>query len=814
MNNNDLLKSHELLDEVGRIAKIGGWEMDLITRRAKWTKGTYDIVEIDYDNPVPGPDEHVSFYLPEDRPIIVESMRRLIEDDIPLDFEARLKTAKGKIKWCRALGKAVRENGKCVRVYGTFQDITEHKIAEQALWEATHKNEAILSAVPDIIMEVDNNKVYSWANPAGLEFFGDDVVGKEAQDYFEGEQQTYHVIQPLFNGREDLIYLESWQRRRDGQKRLLAWWCRVLRNTKGNMTGALSSARDITESKRIEEELRGIFNMSMDMICIADLKTATFIKINPAFERLLGYSESDLLKRPFLEFIHPDDRSKTEKKIVEELQKGHEVINFSNRYRCKDGSYRWLDWASHPVPALGLTYAVAHDITERISAEDAIRKSEEKFISIFNSAADGIVYLDNKGNVIEANKMLTILTGIAREELIGKNAASLAKKFLTVKDIPRVLGSIKHFLSGNSVDHFELGFNNRVLEISIPREPGSIGITAVFRDITERKQVEEKIRLQSEIMANMLEAVYLIRAKDNLIVYTNPEFERMFGYAPEEMLGKHVSIVNAPTDLSPEKTAQKIITSLKKNGIWEGEVRNIKKDGTPFWCFARVTIFDHPSFGKVLLSVHTDITERKKIFEELQKRNEYIESILDKMPIGFALNTIDDGNVKYMNTRFEEIYGWSRDVLSNVSIFFDKVFSDPDYRKKMKSQIIVDMQSGDPDRMVWDDLKIVASTGEERYVTAINIPIIDQNLMISTVQNTTTRKRAEEELKAYREHLEELVKERTKELAEKNLELERFNKLFVGREFRINELKQKIKALEERLIPVSVPETSAKKADQ
>ena len=702
MNNNDLLKSHELLDEVGRIAKIGGWEMDLITRRAKWTKGTYDIVEIDYDNPVPGPDEHVSFYLPEDRPIIVESMRRLIEDDITLDFEARLKTAKGKIKWVRALGKAVRENGKCIRVYGTFQDITDQKKAEEAL----------------------------------------------------------HVSEDLF------------------------------RHTFEQVAVGLSILTPKGE----------------------------WLQVNQRLCDIVGYSREELKKINFRDITHPDHLQQDLHHVRQMVDGLKSADSWEKRYIRKDKKVIWVRITtalSRSADGRSKYFiTVTEDITAHKKAEIALVESEAKFTNIFNSAADGIVYLDNSGNVIEANKMLTILTGIAREELIGKNAASLAKKFLTVKDIPRVLGSIKHFLSGNSVDHFELGFNNRVLEISIPREPGSIGITAVFRDITERKQVEEKIRLQSEIMANMLEAVYLIRAKDNLIVYTNPEFERMFGYAPEEMLGKHVSIVNAPTDLSPEETAQKIITSLKKNGIWEGEVRNIKKDGTPFWCFARVTIFDHPSFGKVLLSVHTDITERKKIFEELQKRNEYIESILNKMPIGFALNTIDNGNVKYMNTRFEEIYGWSRDVLSNVSIFFDKVFSDPDYRKKMKSQIIVDMQSGDPDRMVWDDLKIVASTGEERYVTAINIPIIDQNLMISTVQNTTTRKRAEEELKAYREHLEELVKERTKELAEKNLELERFNKLFVGREFRINELKQKIKALEERLIPVSVPETSAKKADQ
>jgi PAS domain S-box-containing protein len=194
-----------------------------------------------------------------------------------------------------------------------------------------------------------------------------------------------------------------------------------------------------------------------------------------------------------------------------------------------------------------------------------------------------------------------------------------------------------------------------------------------------------------------------------------------------------------------------------------------------------------------------DISDRKLSEIVLEMRNEYIESIMENMPIGFAVNTIDDGDVKYMNSHFENVYGWSRDVLTNTSIFFDKVFPDPEYHKKMKAQIIGDMQSGVPERMEWKDLKIVTSSGEVRYVHAFNIPLIDQNMMISTVQDVTTRKLAEDEIEKHRKHLEKLVKERTLELEGKNADLEQMNKLFVGRELRMVELKEKIKELNEKL---------------
>ena len=145
------------------------------------------------------------------------------------------------------------KSGKLRSILSLVLDVTARKRAERELQLLSSRNQAILEAISDIIVEVDTNKIYTWANQAGIEFFGEDVIGTEASFFFEGGQDTYDTVQPLFDGAEDTFYVESWQRRRDGEKRLLAWWCRGLKDASGNVTGALSSARDITERMQAEE---------------------------------------------------------------------------------------------------------------------------------------------------------------------------------------------------------------------------------------------------------------------------------------------------------------------------------------------------------------------------------------------------------------------------------------------------------------------------------------------------------------------------------------------------------------------------------
>ncbi len=153
----------------------------------------------------------------------------------------------------------------------------------------------------------------------------------------------------------------------------------------------------------------------------------------------------------------------------------------------------------------------------------------------------------------------------------------------------------------------------------------------MFTDITERKKSEDEYRLLSEVVTNMADGVCLISAKDARFLYTNPNFDKMFGYDTGELIGKHVSIVNARTEKDPEQTAAEIIADLNKKGSWEGEVFNIKKDGTQFWSNSTVSVFEHHLYGLVWVTVQKDISAAKKVVKELEAQHLHNQRLVTEL---------------------------------------------------------------------------------------------------------------------------------------------------------------------------------------
>jgi PAS domain S-box-containing protein len=139
----------------------------------------------------------------------------------------------------------------------------------------------------------------------------------------------------------------------------------------GVPVGTIIEVRDITEEKRAWNELDRFFTVSLDLLCLASTD-GFFKRVNPAFTRTLGWSEKELLSRPMLEFVHPDDVDSTRAE-VEKLGRGEVTLRFENRYLCQDGSHRWLAWACVPSPEEGLLYAAGHDVTEQRQQQRALQ---------------------------------------------------------------------------------------------------------------------------------------------------------------------------------------------------------------------------------------------------------------------------------------------------------------------------------------------------------------------------------------------------------------------------------------------------------
>ncbi len=350
----------------------------------------------------------------------------------------------GSTVWAE-LGSAVRrdEQGKPLYFITSLVDITERKLAEETLRDLSQRQEAILDATPDILMEVNQDKLYTWANPAGLEFFGRDVIGKTADYYFEGDQSTYRDVSPLFQGNKEVIYVESWQRRKDGKKRLLAWWCRSIRDKDGKVRGALSSAHDVTEERKAEQVLQeseqrltSIYDTVGNVIFYLAVEgdgQYRFTSVNPAFERVtgiplgqvIGRRVDEVIPRPSLSMVLGKYRQAIDEKTV----------------------VRWEETTVYPTgrlvgevsvsPVLDVngtcTHLVGsvHDITERTMMEDALRDSEERFHSLFKNMLNGFAYchmLFDHGDPVdftylEVNEAFETLTGL--KDVVGKKVSEV-----------------------------------------------------------------------------------------------------------------------------------------------------------------------------------------------------------------------------------------------------------------------------------------------------------------------------------------------------------------------------------------------------
>jgi PAS domain S-box-containing protein len=455
--------------------------------------------------------------------------------------------------------------------------------------------------------------------------------------------------------------------------------------------------------KMTEEELAQIFSMSLDMICIADINTATFIKVNPAFTEVLGYSEEELLKKPFFDFIHPDDIDETLTIIEQKLQKVSKVINFENRYRCKDGTYRWLSWVSHPNTEKGVTFAVARDITEWKQNKEALKRSKVLLDSTGRMARVGGWDLDADTMEITWTDETYRIHEIPLDQNLPLQKAI---NFFHSEDRPQLEQAIKRALDHGEPYDLEIRFITakgkplwtRTICHPVIVDGNTVRLKGTFQDITDRKRTEIAL-MKSEkkwrdILINTPQIGIVLNSKAE-IIFTNVHFLKLTGWEEQEVIGRNWFDMFIPENIREEVRGvfKTVMNQKDTHGLSTYENVIMAKDGT-LKNIAWSNVLTKDAQGAIVdvTCLGIDLTERKQVEEALQKSEERLNLIIKgskDAPWDWDLGS----NELYYSPQWWSQLGYASDELPANAALWERLLH-PDDVKHVDSVFRIALKNG------------------------------------------------------------------------------------------------------------------------
>ena len=552
------------------------------------------------------------------------------------------------------------------------------------------------------------------------------------------------------------------------------------------------SARSRLLASIVESSDDAIFSKTLDGIITT---------WNKAAERIYGYQAAEIVGQP-VSVLMPRDRANEMTEIVERIRNGERVDQYETTQRTKDGAAIEIsltvspihDSAGHMVGAS----AIARDITEqqRIqdqadsaaqSAQDHADSAERYARSLIEASLDPLVVMVSpEGKITDVNEATIRVTGVARDKLVGTDFSD----YFTEPDQARAAyGQV--FAQGSVTDypltirHTGGALTDVLYNGSVYKDAAGhvLGVFAAARDVTVQKRAMRELAEKKAFLDNILQSStkYSIIGKDlgRHILSWNEGAHRNYGYTPEEMIGKDTVILHTPEDVA-SGAVDRLFTGAYEDGLAEGTFQRVRKDGSRFAASVVVTRRDDAGGQPVgFLLMSNDISEKTQAEEQLRTASQYARSLLEAS-VDPLVTISREGKITDVNEATIRVTGVARDKL--VGTDFSDYFTEPDQARAAYRQVFAQGS-------VTDYPLTIRHTGGTLIDVLYNASVYKDAAgnvrgVFAAARDVTAQKRAEREL----------AKQRGREL-NRLAELERFQKLTVGRELRMIELKKEIEDL-------------------
>lgn len=506
---------------------------------------------------------------------------------------------------------------------------------------------------------------------------------------------------------------------------------------------------------------------------------------NRAAEEMYGWKAEEVIGHPESQFLKSEfggnDRTADDSFFQTGLWKGEGTQLRKDGKRIKVLSTVRI--IKDPNTDISTVISTNRDITEIKLAEEKIETSERTLQLFVEFAPAAIAMFDRDMRYLAVSQRFMHDYQVKDKNIIGRSHyeifPNLPERWKEVHQ--RCLAGASEKAEADQMQNPDGSIEWINWEIypwySKPGEIGGILLSSEI--ITEREKEKDRIvdlveRIDLATRAAQL-GIWDWDIPADKLIWDDRMYE-LYGIQKDEFGGAYEAWFKGVHPEDKPKCDVAIKQALDGTKEYDLEFRVLWPDSSVHWIKANaLTIRDTHDKPMRMIGINYDTTERKQAEETLRERNNFIEDILENAPIGFAINRISDGMGTFVSRKFDTLYGVDIGGMNTVDEYFEKVYLDPQFREKMRERMLTDMATGDASKMRWENIPITTKDGEFKVVSAINIPMFEQNLMISTVQDVTVQWQAAEEIRKLNTELEQRVARRTLQLEEANKELEAFS---------------------------------------